>query len=262
MPHNSCDEPFNDDMVDRVRLHLDQTVCTLNSGNKFTYTLPQGYKVRKFRVDFVELPATHYKVHANNNTFRLAVSGGGTFTITVTPGNYTTAEFLTQLKADLELGDTTLSPVATYDTEITANTHLLKITRNSGEFTVTGGAAHFLLGLASSTATATSSSSVLTLANVHNIDGANACYLLCDTLSQARCYAGDRSSAIAKIQIKEGLLEHNYYQATTSAFIDLEAPTFISKIDIELIDSHGHAHDLNGAIPSMTLCFTLDDMMR
>ena len=52
------------------------------------------------------------------------------------------------------------------------------------------------------------------------------------------------------------------YEAQAAAFIDLEVPTYIDSLEIELRDAYGFEHKLNGHVPTLTLCCTLDERPR
>ena len=79
-----------------------------------------------FSIDFIQMSNTPYQINSTNNILKIGF--GGTQTITITPGNYTSTEFKNVLQTAL----TNIN--AGFSVNISGNTQLLTITHTTTAF--------------------------------------------------------------------------------------------------------------------------------
>lgn len=108
------------------------TITASSNTNSVAYTFPVN--VKYFKVLSYDIPFGWYPVNSRNNNIRFSESaGGGTVTATLTPGNYTVAQMMTELKARLEGA----SPnTLTYTCTANSSTGKVTISASAGEFTL------------------------------------------------------------------------------------------------------------------------------
>lgn len=146
-----------------------------------------------------EIPFSYYVFHSNNNTFTLAESGvGGTATVTIPIGNYTSSSLASAFGTALTTASSTLG-VKTYTVAYSTLTQKFTITSTAAAgttFTLTFGNSsdpgntnpRFYLGFPAGATTSTTTPALVS-PNVPQISGANYVYLNSETFGQlSNCF--------------------------------------------------------------------------
>ena len=177
------------------------------------------------KVISAEIPFSYYIVTSKNNTFTLTENVDGAQTISITPGNYTSSQMITEL-------DTKLSATSneTYTTTYSSSTNKFTITMTTNvnaSFTLTFGSAggttntdlHWFLGFNSGVNSSTAA--VLVSPNSINLSGPNYLYINSQKWGQLtnnllpqgaeNLGGGNRGPQIAKVPINVGPNEIIFY---------------------------------------------------
>lgn len=212
--------------MEYTELYLDssQSIAAVgdyaNTDNALFYFDYPIQNVAFMKVIEAEIPMSYYTINSTNNTFTL--TEGSSVTVTITPGNYTSASLSTTLQAALNA----VSPTPkTYTVTFSSLTQKFTITASAGTFTLTFGTTgdtgltnpRFFLGM--NAGANASTLTVLTSPNAANITGDNYLYICSDVLgglvnsvmpnlSQTR---GQKGPQIAKIPVNVNPGEVIYY---------------------------------------------------
>lgn len=188
-----------------VELELDskdgsQTISTESKLDWPTFFLNRPLQdVIAVKVLQAEIPFSFYIFNSNNNTFTLAESGvGGTATVTIPVGNYTSSSLAAAFGTALTTASSTLG-VKTYTVAYSTLTQKFSITSTAAAgttFTLTFGTStdtgntnpRFYLGFPAG-ATVSSATPAMTSPNVPQISGPNYVYINSETLGMtSNCF--------------------------------------------------------------------------
>jgi hypothetical protein len=109
------------------------------ASQNITFTAAQSAQIAAFKkltIKRVIMPITYYAISSINQTYQLSEGGAFGSARTITAGNYTSAEFCTELSTSLGLASVALGNSATYTCTISSTTGKLTITKNSGTFQI------------------------------------------------------------------------------------------------------------------------------
>jgi len=208
-----------------------------------------------------EIPFSYYIVNSKNNTFLLEEFGpnAGPFTITITPGNYTSSQMITELQTKLTGG------AGTYTVTYSTSTNKFTITAAGvTTFTLTFGTAdettntdlHWYLGMVAGGNASTGL--VLESPNAINLSGPN--YLYVNSVSYGQMTNnllvegsknlgnGNRGPQIAKIPINVGPGEIIFYDDPDPEYwFNIGFLESLQKMDFYLtLGNFADVIDLNG----------------
>lgn len=193
-----------------------------NTDNALFYFDYPIQNISYMKVIEAEIPVSYYTITSSNNTFTMTDGGGGSATVTLTPGNYNSSTLSTTLAAAL----TAASPTGkTYTVTFSSTTQKFTITVSSTTFTLTFGTTgddgqtnpRFFLGMNAGANSSTLTS--LVSPNTANITGPNYLYICSDVLgglvnsvlpnlSQNR---GQKGPQIARVPVNVNPGEVVYY---------------------------------------------------
>lgn len=188
-----------------VELELDSKDGSQTNNNSTSLNWPTFYMSRPIqdivgmKVLSAEIPFSFYVFNSANNTFTLQETGsGGTATVTIPEGNYTSSSLATAFGTALTTASAGLT-AKTYTVAYSTLTQKFTITSTAvagNTFTLTFGTStdsgntnpRFYLGFPAG-ATASNTTPSLTTPNIPQITGANYIYINSETLGQIQnCY--------------------------------------------------------------------------
>lgn len=234
-----------------AELHFTSDQFNSGSINRPEYLLEGGQiqKVRKIKVANVVVPVTYYVVNSNNNTFSWEEdAGGGAITSTLTPGNYTSTTFATQLKTQM---DADTNNAATYT--ITVSTSTNKMTISAGaNFSIAVANSSKLTGFSSASSSATSHVG----ADIVNLAGANQLYLrsnIATRIDTQSVIKNDKifNNVLAVVPINVNTFDFVFKSYDYTQYFDSDID--IQDLDFYFTDDSDTQIDFNGAPFSLSI---------
>jgi len=114
--------------IQKIDIKDRNTVNTYNKGFAINFN-SDICDISGFSIDFIQISNTFYQMNSNYNTLKLNFSSVN-YTITITPGNYTSSELLVAIKNQLVAID------AGFDITLGTNSQLITISHASTNFTL------------------------------------------------------------------------------------------------------------------------------
>ena len=196
-------------------------------------------------IERVIMPLSMYAINATNQTFLI-----NAVTVTLTPGNYTSATFVTEL--DTQLAANSVAIGATISSTISSITGKIMLTANAGDFTVTVNSHNNrYLGMVQNTAVA-SASSVFISPNVIELTVSRYIDVLIETpISSTNTTNGNRN-IIARIPLVNAPFTTVSYAQSDFNFVNMLTRNF-NTFRVHIVDQYQNTIDLNGLDWSLTL---------
>jgi len=188
------------------------------------------------------IPRSYYNITSFNNTFLI-----GADTVILDLGNYTNAEFITEMTTKLN----SLS-IGTFSCLIGSTTGRLSILINAGTFSITSNEKNYnYLGMPRST-TVASVGLVWTSPGVIDLGGSPYIDILINTPMNSTNTTNSNSNILARIPANVTSFQTIFYDTSTFNFVSLLTTKF-SSLYISLVDSNQDLVNLNGLDWSLTL---------
>lgn len=212
---------------------------------------------KEISIESVILPKSFYAINANNRTFQLTISASSE-TISLTLGNYTMAQFLTELKTKLDASSLTADIfTVTYST----STGALTIVSDLNAFTITSGTRNYrYLGLPPSTP---QSSTSLSWTSPRVIDIGSTRYL--DILLSGVGLASSNTynannDVLARVFANVANFETIYYTSGNFDYVSIFGDK-LSILRISVVDDFGDVVELNGSDISLVLATRIERVL-
>ena len=239
-----------------IIIENDHRAVKSNSATDFTYLLTQPIKFSNrshkkqyyVRIENVRCPISFYNINSNNNVLNWSDASVPNETVTITPGNYTIDELVTELKTRMDAEVTGTPYTISYD-DITQKVNIAKSNATVLEITA-GSTLNKVIGFDIGQ----------TVAATSNSDGNNIAYtntmrhikLQIPNLVSNNVYANDES-LVTQVQpvgliipITEIRNEFQYYNNHHGPMIKLGNMSSIVDIKVKLLDPDNNVVNLNG----------------
>lgn len=234
-------------MRDYIQLFINSENRSSGSATNFKTRLNRGINnIESIKIRSVEIPNSFYPVNSNNNTIQFQDNVPNTYSVTLTPGSYTSSELLTEL-------ETQMSSALAGFTGGSFDDNTLKFTLSNGtnDFKIldsTTTTAQKLIGLSGDTALGSS----WTSDNAVNITGPSFLFIMSNKLSTGRrlSYSDNTERPIfLKVPINCNFSEvimanESFHHEETHLIYDNQFN--MSEIDFQLVDDEYNELDLNG----------------
>lgn len=211
--------------------------------NNFSVRPHRYNDIRAIELKNMLIPYTFYNVNSTNNIITIFKTGDTqNRDITLTPGNYNIADFLVQLKTQLDLS---AGPPQIYTCTYNTNTYKITIAQNSSTFVIFASSSiKHLLGLGT---TNTVSAISHTMQHVFDLSYTNIIKVFSNALTKfdskfSSSNVGD-SNILTVIPIHNALFGENIEYQFRTYYIDTHSMNE-EEIDIRLADKYGN--DLGG----------------
>ena len=236
------------DKTESITLYIDSKSRTSGTNENFTVTLNRTLtKIKQVELVETEIPFSFYAINANNNNIRF-VSGVTTYNAIVTPGNYTTDDFITELQSKMN------AQLAGFT--ITYNTITYKLTfanATSFSLSLTGSTIANIIGLSADSTNGNS----FTCQNTINLSGPNYLLIRSSVLTKPKIVRpflnSTQDDILYKLQVNVApgnlIPEKNMY----TNLIKYGVRQSITTIDFSLLDPQTNVINLNGQPWSMTI---------
>ncbi len=222
---------------------------------------PISAKIRTYGLKSAIIPKTNYNIPTGRNTIDIQDSTGNA-TITIPPGQYQLAALVTEIQTQLNA-----LAIDTYTVVYSSLTGKLTFTSDYADFEIDPAAASVAgslitkLGFAPAT-TYVAALGVIVSPGVVDISGAKAAFIkiyqlteyIRNTKNQSYNFKIDLSCGFGGIIFFNN--ESRYKQYFTTQQFQLPKQSYF---DVELVDEHGFAIDLNGLEWSFVLQFITED---
>jgi len=230
--------------------HVSSDKFTDGNNNRPEFRLThQIQKVRKIKVANAVVPVSYYNVNSNNNTLVWEeIAGGGEITSTLTPGNYTSTTFATEVKTQL---DADTNNAATYTVSVSAASNKMTISAGAN-FTISVASSSKLTGFSSASGAATSHIG----ADVVNLSGPNQLYLrsnIATRIDTSAVIKNDKifNNVLAIVPINVNTFDVVYKSFDYTQYFDADID--IQDVEFYFTDDDDIEIDFNGAPFSLSI---------
>ena len=203
------------------------------SWNLTNYT-PGSSRDSAISLQSIILPNLVYPVNSNNNTVVFSEDGAGSFTATLTPGSYTSSEFISELKTQLDAAGaniyTVLYDSTTYKITITTSGTSVQILEASTSLKV--------LGFPS---TGSADASSITSSYPIRLDGSQ--YIDIITSLPSGNIVSDNRPVFARIPLAVAYGELLFHEFEVKQSLPLRHDSIIT-LDMRLTDDEGNSFEL------------------
>jgi hypothetical protein len=210
-----------------VELYIDSNSFEIGSKNRATYNIekPIG-DIMGMKLVSAEVPFSYYAINSSNNSFPVT-DAGGSFTMTITPANYTADELAEVIQTRLNLKSGGNVTTAVYALTYDINRNKFTISANASFSLVFGasGTIAELMGFVPGT-TYPSTANTITAPNAADLGGRHYLYLRSNlgTLLYDSVHSGTQSTnanIIAKIPVSVNRNEILYFVNPVDQFFSL-----------------------------------------
>ena len=198
---------------------------------------------KEISVESVIIPKSFYAINTNNQTFLLNAT-----TVTLAVGNYTAAQFKTEIEAKM-----TATAIDTYTWALDTITGKSTITAANLAFTITSNERNLrYLGLPASTV---ASSTLLGLKSTNVVDLASSRYIdiVLDGIGMASTNTYNKNkNVLARVYANVANFDTIYFTSSTFSYISIYTDK-LERLQLSVVDDFGDLLDLNGSDISITL---------
>ena len=234
-------------------IYLTSHLFDSGDNNRPIYQLSSEIQdVKKIKVSSIVIPFSYYVFTSANNAFQvIETTGTSTVLVAITPGNYSSATFIAEMKSKLEAGSIATGNSLTYTISISDSTNKLTIAA-TGNFLVSLTNSSKLTGFIA----ATTSASSATAQNVINLSGTRNVFLrsnLANFLSRDTIIENNNNynNVLKQIPMNANSGDIVYKEFIDTEFIDTSLN--ISDITLYITDEDGNLIDFNGSTWTITL---------
>ncbi len=242
---------------EHISLEIASKRRTLGTIENFTTRLSHQIKFSQkpsksywMRLENTLIPKTYYDINSTNNVFRV-IETAGTSIVTISAGNYTITELLTELESGLDLasdGNDDNTYILTYD-DITNKVGITFTTAAAGTGTVdtiaNGSTLNALLGFGK--------------ADTDTITGGDSTLVLADGVESIAPNCVDLLSVDLLI-IETSITSENYYNEEGQVHIGVRIPMLVDRNEVQYFaNDSGHLSKMNSKAPLTQISFTLKD---
>ena len=240
---------------EHVSIEIASKRRTLGTIEDFTTRLSHQIKFSQkpsksywMRLENTLIPKTYYDINSTNNVFKV-VETAGTSTVTISAGNYTITELLTELESGLDTasdGNDDNAYIFTYD----------DVTNKVGITFTAGGTA-----TVSTIALGSTLNALLGFgkADTDTITGGDSTLVLTSTVESTAPNCVDLLS-VDLIIIETSITSENYYNEVGQVHIGVRVPMLVDRNEVQYYaNDSGHLSKMNSKAPLSQIEFALKD---
>ena len=241
---------------EHVSIEIASKRRTLGTIEDFTTRLSHQIKFSQkpsksywMRLENTLLPKTYYDVNSNNNVFRV-IETGGTYNVTVSAGNYTITELLTELESGLDTGSIASGDSNTWTLTYDDITNKVGITFTAGgtatiDTIANGSTLSTLLGFGK--------------ADTDTITGGDSTLVLASTVESIAPNCVDLLS-VDMVIIETSITSANYYNELGQVHIGVRVAMLVDRNEVQFFaNDSGHLSKMNSKATLSQISFKLID---